>query len=51
MPDTALPDTALPDTALPDTVTSPLLKGDSAEDMRSLVAGLDSLQSDTAHRR
>ncbi|NVM93399.1 ABC transporter permease [Arthrobacter wenxiniae] len=51
MPDTALPDTALPDTALPDTVTSPLLKGDSAEDMRSLEAGLDSLQSETAHRR
>lgn len=36
---------------MPDTVTSPLLKGGTDEDMRSLEAGLDSLQSEAVERR
>jgi NitT/TauT family transport system permease protein len=36
---------------MPETVTSPLLKSGSAEDMRSLEAGLDSLQSEAVPRR
>lgn len=36
---------------MPETVTSPLLKAGSAEDMRSLEAGLDSLQSAAVERR
>ncbi|MHA7305624.1 ABC transporter permease [Arthrobacter sp. TMN-49] len=36
---------------MPETVTSPLIKSGSAEEMRSLEAGLDSLQSESLERR
>lgn len=36
---------------MPETITSPLLKNGSAEEMRSLEAGLDSLQSKVVERR
>lgn len=36
---------------MPDAITSPLLKSGSDEEMRTLEAGLDSLQSETAVRR
>ena len=36
---------------MPETVTSPLIKNGSAEEMRSLEAGLDSLQSESVERR
>ncbi len=36
---------------MPETVTSPLIKSGSAEDMRSLEAGLDSLQAEVVQRR
>ncbi len=36
---------------MPETVTSPMLKSGTEEEMRSLEAGLDSLQSEAAERR
>lgn len=36
---------------MPETITSPLLKNGSADEMRSLEAGLDSLQSEAVERR
>ncbi|MGP9501416.1 ABC transporter permease [Specibacter sp. AOP5-B1-6] len=36
---------------MPETVTSPMLKSGTAEEMRSLEAGLDSLQSEAVERR
>ena len=36
---------------MPETVTSPMIKSGTAEEMRSLEAGLDSLQSETEQRR
>ncbi len=36
---------------MPEALTSPLMKSGSAEDMRSLEAGLDSLQSEVIERR
>ncbi|WP_218711327.1 ABC transporter permease [Arthrobacter sp. BF1] len=36
---------------MPETVTSPMLKSGTEDDMRSLEAGLDSLQSDAVERR
>lgn len=36
---------------MPETLTSPLIKSGSAEEMRSLEAGLDSLQSETLERK
>ena len=36
---------------MPETITSPLLKSGSAEEMRTLEAGLDSLQSESVQRR
>ncbi|ALE93085.1 sulfate ABC transporter permease [Arthrobacter alpinus] len=36
---------------MPETLTSPLIKSGSAEEMRSLEAGLDSLQSEAVERR
>ncbi len=36
---------------MPETVTSPMIKSGSDEEMRSLEAGLDSLQSDAVERR
>ncbi|WP_125613675.1 ABC transporter permease [Specibacter cremeus] len=51
MPETALPQTALPETALPQTITAPALKSGTPEELRSLEAGLDSLQSDAGVRR
>lgn len=36
---------------MPENVTSPLIKSGSAEEMRSLEAGLDSLQSEAVERR
>ena len=36
---------------MPETVTSPLIKSGTEEEMRSLEAGLDSLQSQSVERR